>query len=398
MGTHQAMNRHLTLLVAAACWPAATARGQTSTSTPTLAPAIVWEPATGTPLAVRVLNPPAATVEALRDAGATDPRWPAILAVHLADAAGAVPADRPALLGAYQVVGPTLRFTPRFPLDAARRYQARFDPDGPLGPAAPVIADRAAAPGPPVVRTVVTRVEPLGPRLPANILRFYLYFSAPMGRGAAYEHLKLIDDAAGQPLDHPFLELGEELWDPTQTRLTVLLDPGRIKRGLRPRAELGPIFVAGRSYTLRIDPAWLDAAGHPLGAPGSRSFATTAEDETAPDPKTWTMNPPRAGATDPLVVRFGDILDRATVASGLILLDPRGAAVAGTAEATADGSGWRFQPDAPWAVGSYELAIETDLEDLAGNSIRRPFEVDIQRDVPVAPPATQVRLMVPIKR
>ncbi len=49
----------------------------------------------------------------------------------------------------------------------------------------------------------------------------------------------------GRKLDVPFLEVGEELWDPTGTRLTLLLDPGRIKRGLKPREDLGPILEAG---------------------------------------------------------------------------------------------------------------------------------------------------------
>ena len=38
---------------------------------------------------------------------------------------------------------------------------------------------------------------------------------------------------------------------------------------------------------------------------------------------------------------------------------------------------WSFVPEKPWAAGRYSLVIDTTLEDLAGNSIGRPFEVDL---------------------
>ena len=49
-------------------------------------------------------------------------------------------------------------------------------------------------------------------------------------------------------MDAPFLELDEELWSPDGTRFTLVFDPGRIKRGLKPREEAGPILEAGKSY------------------------------------------------------------------------------------------------------------------------------------------------------
>ena len=36
---------------------------------------------------------------------------------------------------------------------------------------------------------------------------------------------------------------------------------------------------------------------------------------------------------------------------------------------------WRFRPDKPWRMGNYELRVAANLEDVAGNSLRRPFEV-----------------------
>jgi hypothetical protein len=38
---------------------------------------------------------------------------------------------------------------------------------------------------------------------------------------------------------------------------------------------------------------------------------------------------------------------------------------------------WRFTPQNPWSAGSYELVVDTGLEDLAGNHIGQPFDLDV---------------------
>jgi hypothetical protein len=38
---------------------------------------------------------------------------------------------------------------------------------------------------------------------------------------------------------------------------------------------------------------------------------------------------------------------------------------------------WQFAPGEPWHEGDYRLVIGADLEDVAGNSVARPFEVDV---------------------
>ena len=37
---------------------------------------------------------------------------------------------------------------------------------------------------------------------------------------------------------------------------------------------------------------------------------------------------------------------------------------------------WSFQPAEAWKAGDYKLIINMALEDLAGNRIGRPFDVD----------------------
>jgi hypothetical protein len=43
---------------------------------------------------------------------------------------------------------------------------------------------------------------------------------------------------------------------------------------------------------------------------------------------------------------------------------------------------WRFTPEQPWKPGEHRITIDPELEDLAGNNLRKPFEVDLT----VAPP------------
>jgi hypothetical protein len=152
-----------------------------------------------------------------------------ILAVY---AAGA---DTP-MLGTYSRDGDALVFRPRFPLAAGVAYRAVF-------PGGALVVGATAKPAP---NARIEHVYPSANVLPANELKLYIYFSAPMSRGEAWQHIHLMDRDSGKPVPLAFLELDQELWDPGNRRLTVLFDPGRIKRGLVPTNEIGPPIVEGK--------------------------------------------------------------------------------------------------------------------------------------------------------
>jgi len=48
----------------------------------------------------------------------------------------------------------------------------------------------------------------------------------------------------------------------------------------------------------------------------------------------------------------------------------------GTVTVAGEETEWRFTPRKPWAAGAGRLIVQTTLEDLAGNHIGRPFDVD----------------------
>jgi hypothetical protein len=175
----------------------------------------------------------------------------------------------------------------------------------------------------------------------------------------------------------PFLELEEELWSPDGKRFTLFIDPGRIKRGLKPREMFGPVLESGKSYCLVVDRGWTDAAGNGLQSDFRRTFRTGPPDESMPDPKKWSVLPPRAGTRDALEARFPEPLDRALLARLVGVLDAAGHEVAGAASVTEAETVWRFVPGAPWRDGKYRVVVGCELEDVAGNSVAAPFEVDL---------------------
>lgn len=117
-----------------------------------------------------------------------------------------------------------------------------------------------------------------------NQLKFYIHFSAPMARGRAYAHLRLIDQQSGTPVNVSFVEMDPELWDPDQRRLTLLFDPGRIKREVGLNRELGPPLQAGRVYRLVIDSRWRDVMGRSLRADFVKAIQVVKADRAMPDP------------------------------------------------------------------------------------------------------------------
>lgn len=274
----------------------------------------------------------------------------------------------PGLLGTWGAEGTTAWFRPRFPLAPGVRHTVRLDT---ANGSRPVVLE-FTVPVPKSAPTTVVSAHPSGPSIPENTLRFYLVFSAPMRRGEAYRHIRIVRDDGHVP-DLPFLELDEELWDPSGTRLTLLIDPGRIKRGVKPLIDLGPVFEAGRKYSLRVDPAWQDANGNPLAAGHSQNYSVAPAIRERIDPASWEIVPPRS-ATDPLTVRFPRALDKALAERLIRVVDQAQVAVAGNAEASTGETSWRFKPKAPWRSGQYHLTIDPALEDPAGNRPDRLFD------------------------
>ncbi len=349
--------------------------------------AIHWlpDPADKHKFVVQVSGLDAVTIEELRRADWSPGQWQQLLSVHAE--AGDSTADMavPAMLGAYRIDGGVLRFEPQFPLEPGVRYRAAFDPNrlpsatraGPmLLTAVFQLPTRVSKPS-----TVVAQIYPTAGLLPENLLKFYLHFSAAMSRGHIYDFIHLRDEQ-GKDVELPFLEIDEELWDPAMTRLTLFIDPGRIKRGVRPLEEVGPALQEGKRYRLVIDRAWKDGSGNPLKESFQKSFKVGPPDRQPPDPGHWKIRAPKSGTRDAITVTFPKPLDHALAQRLIQVTTESGELVQGQTALHDEERQWTLVPLAPWHRGPHRLIIATTIEDLAGNNVGKPFEVDLFDEIP----------------
>jgi hypothetical protein len=307
--------------------------------------------------------------------------WQKIFSVYAGDSIG-LP-----MLGTYSISNDTLRFVPRFPPIRGTRYTARFNGgafNAKTGATLPAIVSdavwtREAPAGAPT--TSVEEVYPTADSVPMNLLRIYVQFSAPMTvNDRVNDHIRLVDET-GVAVDKAFLipTGDQELWDPAHTRLTLFLDPGRIKRDLVPHDALGLPIRDGHSYTLTIDSTLRDAVGLALTHPFTKHFRVGPIDRTLPRTPTWRIGMPKAGTTDPLAIDFPEPLDHALVQRMLTVKRASGngndISLSGRVTTSDHDRRWTFTPDKPWEKSAYYVNVDTELEDLAGNNLKHLFDV-----------------------
>lgn len=329
-------------------------------------------------LRVEGLNAP--TLDALRRSEWTTTQWQKLLTVQVEPETALGTVGMPAMLGAYHVVADAIQFEPLFPLEHNIRYAAVLFPSQLPGlePRGHRLVSSVFALPRRVVEssTIVTQIYPSADVLPENLLKFYIHFSAPMSRGHIYHHIRL-RNAAGREVELPFLEIDEELWDPGLTRLTLFIDPGRIKHGVQPLEALGPALEKGQRYELSVDAAWRDGNGAPLQEAYRKSFRVGPPDREPVQPARWRIRPPRPQTREPLIVDLDEALDHALARRVIHLVDQSSYPLAGEVALTDHERRWTFTPTLPWRVGPYALLVQNTIEDLAGNNVGKTFEVDL---------------------
>lgn len=246
-----------------------------------------------------------------------------------------------AILGDLTVVGEHARFCPRFPFLPGREHRVMRG-NVELGRFTPPRESESPAPR-------VVRISPATTQVPANLLRFYVWFSAP-----TTAQVRLFREPDGVEVTDAFLPVSEELWDPSLQRLTVFFHPGRIKRGLGLHDQLGPPLVAGQRYRLVVNEF-------------AHTFTAVEVDRDGLDPRGWQIMTPRAGTRGPLRITTDKLLDEPILARAFSIDGMPGVTqVAGRVI--------RFTPDSAWPPGTHHIRIAKWLEDLAGNQPGRSFE------------------------
>ena len=302
-------------------------------------------------------------------------------------AAGIAPKAMQSMAGSFEFDQGAVCFVPRFPFLQGlsyslivRQVSGDCDPDSmeawaihrPL-PECPLTA-------------VVEGIYPSALSLPVNQLKLYIHFSHPMSEGWSNRAVYIRRADNDEPLEEVFLAMEPELWDRERRRLTLLLDPGRIKRGLIPNNELGYPLTEGVPVIVTVDSRFRDAGGRQLRVSVERYYDVGPPLRLRIDTDSWHYHWPRIGSTGPLIVEFDRPLDRALLEHSLWVNTSSGSAIAGQSYVDVGEESWRFEPHSPWGEGLYTLVVDHRLEDLAGNSLNRVFDRDLMRteEVPLS--------------
>ena len=188
-----------------------------------------------------------------------------------------------------------------------------------------------------------------------------------------YQHLSLINEQ-GDTVQNVWYPASPALWSSDRKRLTVLLDPGRIKRGLAANNQWGLALTPGKTYHLVISKEFSDQWGNPLGNDFKHRFSITNADYKSPVLDRWSIISPIANTNEPLILKFDEPMDQAQCLRW-IEVSFEGKSVAGRLELGANEIEVAFIPDAAWVAGNYLVRVFNKLEDRSGNSVRKPFEI-----------------------
>jgi hypothetical protein len=298
-----------------------------------------------------------------------------ILRVRVAEAGGVEGEDLPDVFGRYQVLQGGIRFTPHFPFESGVRYRASFDPR-PLGrPELSEVGtlDFSFPREITAVSSEVKNVFPSADSLPENLLRFYACFSNSMQRGQAEAHIRLLGPD-GEPAPDVLYRPPVELWDRSMRHLTILLDPGRLKREVGPNRELGPPLEPGHKYTLMIGSGMVDVSGHPLRKGFCKRFRVTEAVRERISVERWKIVPPATKSRQPLALILPKPLDWALLLRSITIASEGGRLVNGRIEIDQGERRWSFAPILPWTAGAYSVRVASSLEDVCGNSLLGPFD------------------------
>jgi hypothetical protein len=281
----------------------------------------------------------------------------------------------PPMLGQYDRLADGMEFRPAFPFGKRSVYCARFDPQpmGDPGFSAALTLAFSLSNAECTEATDVTDIFPSSEELPENLLRFYVTFSGPMQRGHARTAITLVGPDGGAVPDVLY-RAPTELWDRGMRRLTILLDPGRLKRGVGPNRTLGPPLQAGNIYTLVVGTQMADLAGRPLAHAVRKCFRATPAIREAIAADHWQIVPPEAGSRQQLTIAFPRPLDQALLPHALRVVSSAGRSIAGQINIGQNETQWSLTPNCPWAGGAYHVEVDINMEDVCGNTLLAAFD------------------------
>ena len=282
------------------------------------------------------------------------------------------------MAGRYSVSGNTITFDPAFDLIAGQRYTvAIHKKDSETSPKIREFMIQAQGEN---TAPEVVAIYPSGSTLPENTLRFYIHFSTPMKPHLSTDFIKLIGKD-GKADTNAFMQFKQELWSTDRKRLTLLMDPGRIKRGVAQNITLGPALSAGNTYSIIVEPGW-PGANSGQTAPGfNKTFSVVPGLRELPDTDLWKVVPPQILSREPLVITFDRPFDYQLAQSSINVMNKDGHPIPGNISLGNNETSWHFVPEQQWIEKSVQITVDPRLEDVAGNNFRDLLDHSLEVDV-----------------
>ncbi|PHS20160.1 MAG: hypothetical protein COA86_02395 [Kangiella sp.] len=218
----------------------------------------------------------------------------------------------------------------------------------------------------------VANVYPTSEKIPENILRFYIYFDAPMREGNIFDFIKLFDEHNNE-MSHVFFDSVHELWTPDHKRLTLLLDPGRVKSGLQANSAMGRAFTANKKYKLIVSEGFEAISGLKTTADYVKVFTATSEDREGINISRWQIEFPKHDL-DKLKIDFKEPVDHVSAQHFILIVDHSGKEIEGSIDLQPNETGLVFEPTLPWVKGQYRILINHRFEDIVANNINGAFD------------------------
>lgn len=275
--------------------------------------------------------------------------------------------DEPrAIQGTSTFVGDYLEFTPSFPFERGLKYVVKTRPVNNVTDYSfqSFVIEEKQTPE----QAKVLSIYPSAGELPENLLRFYIYFNTPMKKGQSLSHIQL-SDSEGVIDSRAFMEFKYELWSSDWKRLTILFDPGRIKRGVSTNLELGPALIEGKSYEFLISGSWQDVYGNELINNFTKRFVVEKAYREKINISDWDVQEPSANSYDTLFVHCHRVMDHALIQSMIQIEVEEKNLITGHWEILEQEETIQFIPENKWQKGNYQIVFDSRLEDVAGNNL-----------------------------
>src|SRR5262249_19073509 len=105
---------------------------------------------------------------------------------------------------------------------------------------------------------------------------------------------------------------------------------------------------------------------------------TTPEDRVRIDLSAWKLTAPKAGSKERLTLTLPKSIDHRSMQRFLTVKDDKGQRVEGTIEIGKEEKTWHFTPKTDWRAAGYNLGLDGELGDVAGNTPVNPFDNDLK--------------------